>query len=182
MIKRLKREETILMIVDVQERLIPAIHEGKLVARSCSVLAQVAQTLQIPVIVTEQYPEKLGATMPEIMGILDEYQPLSKKQFSSCTPEVMEVLKSTSERQTILLCGVEAHVCVQQTALDLLANNFDVFVARDAISSRTFANAEIGWQRMMRTGAIPVSVESALFELLQSADAPEFKDVHRLIK
>jgi nicotinamidase-related amidase len=77
---------------------------------------------------------------------------------------------------------VEAHVCVQQTALDLLANDFDVFVARDAISSRTFANAEIGWQRMIGAGAIPVSVESALFELLQTAAAPEFKAIHQLIK
>jgi len=182
MIKRLKREETILMIVDVQERLIPAIHEGEQVARSCSILAQAAQTLDIPLIITEQYPEKLGATVPEIVNVLDEYHPISKKQFSSCTPEVVDVLKSTSERQTILLCGVETHVCVQQTALDLLANDFDIFVARDAISSRTFTNAEIGWQRMIGGGAIPVSVESALFELLQTADHPQFKAVHQLIK
>jgi len=182
MIKRLQREETILLIVDVQERLIPAIHEGEQVARSCSVLTQAAQTLDIPLIITEQYPEKLGATVPEIRGVLHQYQPISKKQFSSCTPEMMDLLKSTFERRKILLCGVEAHVCVQQTALDLLANDFDVFVARDAISSRTIANAEIGWQRIIGAGAIPVSVESALFELLQTADHPQFKAVHQLIK
>jgi nicotinamidase-related amidase len=182
MTKRLRSEETILLIVDVQERLVPAIFESQSVVHSCTTLAQAAQALQIPVIVTEQYPEKLGATVPEIRGVLHQFQPLSKKQFSSCTPEVMDVLKSTFERRSILLCGVEAHVCVQQTALDLLANDFDVFVARDAISSRTIANAEIGWQRMIGAGAIPVSVESALFELLQTADHPQFKAVHQLIK
>ena len=182
MIKRLQPEETILLIVDVQERLIPAIHEGTLVTHSCSVLAQAAQILQIPLIITEQYPEKLGASVPEITSVLDEYQPISKKQFSAYTPEVMNILKSTFERRSILLCGVEAHVCVQQTALDLLQNGFDVFVARDAISSRTIANAEIGWQRMIGAGAIPVSVESALFELLQTAGHPQFKAVHQLIK
>jgi nicotinamidase-related amidase len=182
MIKRLKREETILMIVDVQERLVPAIYEVELIVRSCTILAQAAQIFKIPIILTEQYPEKLGATVPEIVNVLDEYQPIPKKQFSACTPEVTDVLKSTSERSSILLCGVEAHVCVQQTALDLLTNGFDVFVARDAISSRTITNAEIGWQRMIGAGAIPVSVESALFELLQTANASEFKAIHQLIK
>lgn len=182
MIKHLVQEETILMIVDVQERLVPAIHEAAQILHSCTLLAQAAQILQIPIIITEQYPEKLGATVPEIRDVLDEYQPISKKYFSAYTPEVIELLKSTSERSSILLCGVEAHVCVQQTALDLLANGFDVFVARDAISSRTSANAEIGWQRMMYAGAIPVSVESALFELLRTANHQQFKAVHQLIK
>jgi nicotinamidase-related amidase len=182
MITRLEKEETILLIVDVQERLVPAIYEAEQLLRSCTILAQAAQILKIPLIVTEQYPEKLGATVPEITGVLDEFQPISKKQFSAYTPEVIDVLKSTSGRQTILLCGVEAHVCVQQTALDLLANGFAVFVARDAISSRTAANAAVGWQRMIGAGAIPVSVESTLFELLQTAGAPEFKAIHQLIK
>lgn len=182
MIKRLQKEETVLIIVDVQERLIPAIHQAEHVVQSCGLLAQAAQTLQFPIIVTEQYPEKIGATVPEITSVLDNYQPIPKKYFSAYTPEVIDLLKSTSERSSILLCGVEAHVCVQQTALDLLANGFDVFVARDAISSRTPANAEIGWQRMISAGAIPVSVESVLFELLQTADAPEFKAIHQLIK
>lgn len=182
MIKRLRKEETILLIIDVQERLIPAIHQAERVVHSCVVLSQAAQTLQLPIIVTEQYPEKIGATVSEITSVLNEYQPIAKKYFSAYTPEVADLLKSTSERSSILLCGVEAHVCVQQTALDLLANGFDVFVARDAISSRTVANAEIGWQRMIGAGAIPISVESALFELLQTADAQEFKVIHQLIK
>ena len=170
------------MVVDVQERLIPAIHEAAQVVHSCAVLAQAAQIFNIPIIVTEQYPEKLGATVPEITNVLNDYQPISKKQFSAYTPKVIDVLKSTSERRSILLCGVEAHVCVQQTALDLLTNGFDVFVARDAINSRISTDAEFGWQRMISAGAIPVSVESSLFELLQSAAASEFKVIHQLIK
>ncbi|MEO6908531.1 MAG: isochorismatase family protein [Abditibacteriaceae bacterium] len=182
MVKRLKREESILMIVDVQERLVPAIHEAAQVVHACVVLAQAAQLLKIPLIVTEQYPEKLGATMPEIVGVVNNYLPISKKQFSAYTPEVIDILKKNSARNSVLLCGVEAHVCVQQTALDLLANDFDVFVVRDAISSRIVANAEIGWKRMIGAGAVPVSVESALFELLQTADSTEFKAIHQLIK
>lgn len=182
MIKRLKREETILMIVDVQERLVPAIHEGTQVIHACGVLAQAAQVLKIPVIVTEQYPEKLGATVPEIVSVVNNYQPIPKKQFSAWASAVIDILQNNPQRSSILLCGVEAHVCVQQTALDLLANGFDVFVARDAISSRTPANAEIGWQRMIGAGAVPLSVESSLFELLQSAEATEFKAIHQLIK
>jgi len=182
MIKRLRQEETILMVIDVQERLIPAIHEAERVVHSCAILAQAVQTLQIPTMITEQYPEKIGATVAEITQVLNKYQPISKKYFSAYTPEIIDLLKNNPQRSSILLCGVEAHVCVQQTALDLLQNGFDVFVARDAISSRTPANAEIGWQRMINAGAIPVSVESALFELLETADHPQFKAVHQLIK
>src|SRR5690606_3166744 len=119
--------------------------QAERVVHSCVLLAQAAQILQLPVIVTEQYPEKIGATVPEVIDALDEYRPLAKKYFSAYTPNMIDLLKSYSTRKSILLCGVEAHVCVQQTALDLIANGFDVFVARDAISSRTPTNAEIGW-------------------------------------
>ena len=160
----------------------PAIDGAELLVRSCGVLAQAAQTLHIPIVVTEQYPEKLGATVPSITEVLERYQPISKKRFSACTPEVIDILKSTFQRRQVIVCGVEAHVCVQQTTLDLLQAGFDVFVVRDAISSRTLANAEIGWQRMTGAGVVPVSVESALFELLQTADHPQFKAVHQRIK
>lgn len=182
LMQRLKMEETVLMVIDVQERLTPAIHESQQVVKGCAILVNAAQLLHIPVIVTEQYPEKLGATVADITGVLNEYHPIAKKQFSSCTEEVMTVLKGLPGRRSLLLCGMEAHVCVQQTALDLLEKGYAVFAAHDAISSRTAGNAEIGWRRMMRAGAVPVSVESALFELLQTADRPEFKAVHQLIK
>src|SRR5690606_12652958 len=126
LMQQLKIDQTILMMIDVQERLVPAIHEVERVVHSCAILAQAAQTLQIPVIITEQYPEKIGATVAEITQVLNEYQPISKKYFSAYTPEVADDLKNNPERRSILLCGVEAHVCVQQTALDLLANGFDV--------------------------------------------------------
>lgn len=180
--QRLRIEEIVLMVIDVQERLTPAIHKAEQVTAGCAVLANAAQLLQIPLLVTEQYPEKLGATVAAITGVLKEYQPIAKKQFSSCTDEVMAALKALPGRRSVLLCGMEAHVCVQQTALDLLEKGYAVFAVRDAISSRTAENAEIGWRRMMRAGAVPVSVESALFELLQTADRPEFKAVHQLIK
>jgi len=179
---RLTTENTLLLIIDVQERLLPAMHESAATAQSCSILARAASLLHIPVLITEQYPEKLGSTVAAIHDAGAEHQVFSKKQFSSCTAEVMAALLRHPARRHILLCGIEAHVCVLQTALDLRDKNYDVFVARDAISSRTTANAEIGWERMRGAGAIPVSVESALFELLQTADRPEFKAIHPLIK
>jgi len=179
---RLTTENTLLLIVDVQERLLPAMHESAATAQSCRILARAAAILQIPIIVTEQYPEKLGPTILDIRDACGDHQTFSKKQFSSCTAEVMAALLRQPSRRHILICGIEAHVCVLQTALDLRDKNYEVFVTRDAISSRAIANAQIGWERMMKAGAVPISVESALFELLQTADHPEFKAIHQLIK
>lgn len=179
---RLTIKNTLLFVVDVQERLLPAMHEATATAQSCHVLARAAGILRLPIIVTEQYPEKLGPTVADLNAACEEQQKFAKKQFSACTAEVMAALLRQSARRHILLCGIEAHVCVLQTALDLRDKNYEVFVARDAISSRTPANAQIGWDRMMAAGAIPTSTESALFELLQTADRPEFKAVHSLIK
>ena len=128
MIKRLIREETILMVVDVQERLVPVIHDAAQVVHSCAALAQSALVFNIPIILTEQYPEKLGATVPQVLSVLTDDPPFSKKQFSAYTTETIDLLKIDPQRNSVLLCGVEAHVCVQQTALDLLSNDFDVFI------------------------------------------------------
>ena len=171
---RLCRSQTLLLIVDVQERLMPAIHEAERVERNCILLARAALQLQIPILVTEQNPARLGSTVVPIGEVLGEYTPISKMLFSSCTPETLDAIKA-SERSTILLCGVEAHVCVVQTALDLIDAGYSVFATRDAISSRAPENYEIGWQRMMRAGALPTSTESAIFELLHEAGTPDFK-------
>lgn len=180
--QRLKIDETVLVLVDVQEKLMPVIDHADAVIQRCQVLVKAANVLQIPLIVTEQYPLMLGATVSSINDELQDITPISKKSFSACTAEMSQSLKAVSQRRSVLLCGVEAHVCVLQTALDLIDQQYDVFVVRDAISSRASVDCETGWERMMRAGAIPVSVESALFELLQTADRPEFKAVHRLIK
>lgn len=177
---RLHRESTLLMIVDVQTRLMPVIHEAERVEQNAVLLAQAANELKIPVLITEQNPRHLGQTIEPLRPFAPE-TPMEKMRFSACTDSVNAAI-AASERKTILLCGVEAHVCVLQTALDLLRQEYSVFVARDAISSRTPQNAEIGWQRMLRAGAVPTSAESAVFELLEEAGTAEFRTMLRLVK
>lgn len=181
---RLRREETILLIVDVQDRLAPAMFEAEALVRNCTTLAAAAVQMQFPIVVTEQYPERLGATVPEVSAAIaqsGEMAPVSKMLFSACTESVQATLRELG-RPTILMCGIEAHVCVMQSALDLLEAGLQVFVPHDAISSRQESNKQIGWERMLRSGAFPTSTESAIFELLREAGTPDFKAMLRLIK
>lgn len=171
---RLRKGSTLLLIVDVQERLMPAIHNAEQVEKNCLLLARAAAHLQIPVLMTEQNPEKLGRTWSSIREAAALTTPVAKMRFSACEGSTHDAIKA-SERDTILLCGVEAHVCVMQTALDLHDAGYAVFAARDAMGSRQIENAEIGWQRMMRAGVLPTSAESAVFELLEEAGTPDFK-------
>lgn len=171
---RLRAQDTLLLIVDVQERLMPAIHGAESVEKNCILLAQAARQLRLPIVVTEQNPNRLGATSNPLREAAGFPSAISKMLFSACTESTLSAIQS-SGRKTILLCGVEAHVCVLQTALDLREREYSVFVARDAISSRTPENAEVGWQRMLGAGVLPTSAESAVFELLKEAGTPDFK-------
>ncbi len=177
---RLRRDDTLLLIVDVQERLVPAMHDAENVVQNCALLARAARQMKLPIVVTEQYPQRLGATLPAIAEHCSSAAH-AKMLFSACIDEVSEVLRE-SGRQTVLLCGIEAHVCVLQSALDLLDAGYTVFVVRDAISSRTPQNAEIGWARMISAGCLPTSTESAIFELLREAGTPDFKALLPFIK
>jgi nicotinamidase-related amidase len=144
-----------------------------------------AVQLQLPIVLTEQYPERLGATVPEIATVIaqgeDVPAPVAKMLFSACTESVQTRLREL-QRPTILMCGNEAHVCVMQSALDLMEDGYQVFVPFDAISSRSESNKQIGWERMLRSGVVPTSTESAIFELLREAGTPDFKAMLALIK
>lgn len=187
-IPRLRREDTLLLVVDVQQRLLPAMFEAERVVRHGALLARAARRLAIPIVVTEQYPEKLGPTvaplrevMAEAMG---EFAPIAKMLFSACTEETMQTLNTLREsgRASVLLCGLEAHVCVLQSALDLLEAGFTVFVPQDAISSRYEDDKKAGLERMRGAGAILCSTEMAVFELLREAGTPDFKALLPFIK
>ena len=133
----------------------------------------------IPVLVTEQYPSGLGETVPEVADHLPEGTvPVEKVSFSAAAADGFDL----SGRDQVLVCGIEAHVCVNQTVADLLDSVDEVQVAEDAVGSRTAANKRIGLNKMERAGAVLTSVETALFELLGGSDAPEFKEVQRLVK
>ena len=180
MIPRLTSDGSLLLVVDVQARLLPAMHDAARVERNIAALCQVARRLQIPVVVTEQNPAKIGGTVESIRAALGEFEPLEKLRFSSFAVAKSQI--EATNRKKVLLCGLESHVCVTQTALDLLESGFFVFVAGDAISSRSQFNHQIGWERMKFAGAIPTSVESAIFEWLGEAGTDDFRAILPWIK
>jgi nicotinamidase-related amidase len=178
---KLDRARAALAVIDVQEAFRPAVLDFEQVAGNVGVLVQGAQILGLPVIVTEQYPKGLGNTVPEVAGHLEGVEPIEKVCFSAVAADGFPAALD-AERDQVVLCGIEAHVCVNQTAEDLLATGREVHVVKDAVSSRTADNRELGLHKMERSGATLTSVETALFELLRAAGTPEFKQVQALVK
>ena len=174
----LDRSRAALVVVDVQEAFRPAVGEFEAVARNAGVLVQGARALDLPVVVTEQYPQGLGRTVPEVAEHLDGLRPLEKVVFSACRADGFDL----GGRDQALVCGIETHVCVSQTVHDLLDAGLEVHVATDAVSSRSAANRRVGLAKMERAGAVLSSVETALFELLGAAGSDEFKMIQKLVK
>jgi len=178
---KLDRARAALAVIDVQEGFRPAVLDFEQVAANVAVLVQGAQALGLPVLVTEQYPRSLGETVPEVAARLGDIPRMEKVCFSALDADGFAAALG-DERDQVVLCGIESHVCVNQTAEDLLAAGREVHVAQDAVSSRTAANRDLGLHKMERAGATLTSVETALFELLRAAGTPEFKEIQRLVK
>jgi nicotinamidase-related amidase len=174
----LQRDRTALVVVDIQEAFRSVVGEFDAVAHNAAVLVQGARILDVPVLVTEQYPRGLGATVPEVAQHLDGVPRLEKVVFSAARADGFDL----AGRDQALVCGIETHVCVAQTVADLLDDGADVQVAADAVSSRTAANRRTGLAKMEASGAMLTSTEMALFELLGRAGTPEFKEVQALVK
>ena len=175
--------QTALAVVDMQESFRRPIHDFAEVAARVALVAHAAQLLGVPVVVTEQYPKGLGRTASEIRAVLPEgLEPIEKTAFSSCgAGEFVARLERAGARQ-VLLCGIEAHVCVNQTAHDLLARGYQVHLLADCVSSRSPQNKQVGVEKMLRSGALPSSTELALFELMRDARHEQFKEIQKLIK
>jgi nicotinamidase-related amidase len=174
----LERERTALVVVDVQEAFRPAVGEFETVARNAGILVQGARALDLPIVVTEQYPRGLGHTVPEVAEHLDGVEPLEKVVFSAARADGFGL----GDRDQALVCGIEAHVCVEQTVQDLLDRDVEVHVAADAVTSRTALNRRLGVEKMERSGAWVTSTEMALFELVGRAGTDEFKRIQALVK
>jgi nicotinamidase-related amidase len=175
---RLDPERTALIVVDVQEAFRKAIPDFDRIAKATATLIEGAEAIGIPIVVTEQYPKGLGETVPEVADHLPEgTAPLEKVCFSAADAEGFDL----GGRDQALVCGIETHVCVNQTALGLLESGVEVQVAEDAVGSRFDENKRIGLHKMERAGAAMTSVETALFELLGRAGTDEFKTVQKLI-
>jgi len=177
----LLQEEAVLLIIDMQEKLLPAMKYGKQIIRNTNTIISFAKRLEVPIIFTEQYPKGLGKTTSEVSDNLGELSPCEKSTFSSCTPEVTSVLKGLG-RKKIILTGTETHVCVFQTARGLLDLGYQVFVVGDATCSRTKENYRNGLALMSSMGAVVTNTETVLFDLLKESGTPLFKELSKLIK
>jgi nicotinamidase-related amidase len=182
----LNREEAVLLVVDVQEKLVPAIDKD-LYPRSLKnmqIAIEAAGTLGLPIFLTEQYPKGLGGTVPEVLRSLEgkEFRRFEKMTFSCARDE--EFLSAVSElnRKQMIMVGMETHVCVYQTSVDLTRAGYSLFVLDDAVSSRFLHNYLSGLQALRDAGCTVFSTETAIFQLLKVAATPEFKKVVSLIK
>lgn len=183
MIGKLHPEKTVMLLCDVQERFIPLIYKTATVVNTCRYMTGVAKALDIPVIGTQQYTKAFGLTVPECFSTAEELlaTPIyEKKLFSMLTPEVRTRLAELETRDVYILMGIEAHVCVQQTCLDLLEQGKEVHLIVDGVSSQQVLDRKIAFQRMQRAGAYLTTGQSAAFMLMQSADHPNFKTVSKL--
>ncbi|HEV2383119.1 MAG TPA: isochorismatase family protein [Terriglobia bacterium] len=173
----LDRTKVALVLIDLQYRLLATVHEQQRVLSNCSLLLRLARVLELPVILTTQYAGGLGNIHPEILNLIDGVRPFDKLSFG-CFGDAnfpRHLASEAPQANTLLLAGVESHICVAQTALGAIAAGYLVHVAADAVSSRSLANWQSGLERMERAGAVMVSTEMAAYELLGRAGTPEFK-------
>src|SRR5579871_4753455 len=170
-------EECALLVIDIQEKLLPPIFNKDALVRNAQLLIRMANILEFPTLVSTQYTRGLGPTVPEIASLLSLRHPIDKLEFSCFSnDQFCGSMKSLpGNRNTLLLCGMETHICVMQTALGALNRGFLVHVASDAVGSRTEANWSVGLKRMETAGALISSTETIIYELLRASGTPAFK-------
>ena len=178
----LDRAKSALLIVDVQERLTPVMTDPRRVIHNCHLLIRAAQRLQIPALASEQYPKGLGPTMVHLRSLLPEDDILPKLHFSGAGDETILARLKSLEKPQIVIAGIEAHVCVLQTALDLKMRGFTPAVVADACASRREDSERLAWNRLGQSGIPLVSVEMTIFEWLNRAGNTEFKELSALIR
>jgi nicotinamidase-related amidase len=178
----LKAENSFLLIVDVQRRLAPATYDPEAAIKSCATLMRAARALNVPMLVSEQYPKGLGPTVDALAALAPNDATMDKVHFSCLADEAIRARIAGLERRQAVLAGMEAHVCVLQTALDLIEAGYAAAIVADAVTSRTPENKALGLARAAHRGAEIVSTEMVLFEWLRTAQHPAFKLVSASIK
>ncbi|HZQ23977.1 MAG TPA: hydrolase [Terriglobales bacterium] len=180
----LQAERCALIVIDIQEKLLPPIHEKEQLVRNSQLLIRLAGVLKMPLLMSTQYAKGLGSTVPDIAALTPEIQPIDKLMFSCFGSDVFcsSLKRLPGNRNTVLLCGMESHICVMQTALGALREGYIVHVASDAVSSRTEWNWRIGLERMRAAGAIISSTEMIMYELLRSSGSAAFKELLPYLK
>jgi nicotinamidase-related amidase len=178
----LHKDDALLVLVDIQERLAAVMSERQKVIANCLHLIEISRLLDIPVILNEQYPKGLGPTVQEIREALSSYEPIEKLSFSCCAGAAFLQHLAATERKKVILVGMETHVCVLQTCLGLLDGGYSVHTVADAICSRTKENFRAGIEYMRDAGSVITCTEAVLFQLLERAGTEEFKIISRSIK
>ena len=177
------RESTALVVIDLQEAFRQAIPDFGEVVANVARMARGAQILGVPVLVTEQYPRGLGHTAEEIrLALPDEQEIIEKTAFSSCGAAAFNERLQALRVKHVIVCGIEAHICVNQTVHDLLAQGYAAHLLRDCISARFDHNKQAGLDKMRQSGALPSSIEMALFEMMRDARHEQFKAIQKLVK
>jgi nicotinamidase-related amidase len=180
----LRRDDTVLVAVDLQEPFLRNIHGRDPLLANVGLLLGAAKVLGVPIVPTVQYAERMGGVIPEIAAILPEScpAPLDKLCFSCAGSDAFLAHLQSLGRKQVLLCGVETHICVAQTAMDLVAAGYQAHIAADAVSSRTLEKHKLGMERVRDSGVLPCAAEAAVYELLQEAGTAEFKEILKLVK
>ncbi len=178
----LNRENTGLIVVDIQGKLAGLVYESDTVIANCATLIQGAKALDLPIVLLEQNPERLGSTISELSCHLESISPIPKFTFNACEcPEFLEAIKF-HHIENWIICGIEAHICVYQTARSLVEQGYNVELVSDCVSSRTHANLQVGINRSLASGAAITSLEMCLYELVKDCRTPEFKKILGLVR
>lgn len=179
---QIKKEDAVLVLIDFQERLMPAIKGVAELEATVIKLVKGAKVLGLPILVTQQYTRGLGPTVTPIAEAIGSFFPIEKLTFSAMrTQEFKEALEQTGKK-TVIICGIESHICVQQTTLDLLEAGYEVFLIHDCVASRNNNDKKYAQRRMSEAGAIGTTYESALYEMLVSSKAEGFKEISAIVK
>lgn len=180
---RIRKKNTVAVVIDVQEKLFPVIAENNILEEKLNRFINGLKVLGVDILVTEQYTKGLGTTIESIKNSLENYYlPLEKMSFSCCGLDTFEKKLKESGKNTVIITGIESHVCVLQTVLDLLDKGYIVVVVEDCISSRNLNDKRIAVERMRDEGAIITTYESILFEMLEHSGTEEFKSISRIVK
>jgi len=175
-------DDTVLVLVDVQGRLAEIMHEKEALFDNLQRLIKGMQALKVPILWLEQIPEKMGPTIPPLAALLTGEQPIRKTSFSACGNDIFMKRLHSLGRKRVVVAGIETHVCIYQTAKDLVERDYEVDVVADAVSSRSAANKQVALTAIQDAGARLTSTEMILFELMQTAEHPAFREMLRIIK
>ncbi len=178
----INRDDTLFIAIDYQEKLMPVMHNKEELEDKVCRLAEGLKAIGIPHIVTQQYTKGIGQTIPSVAEAIGEFEPIDKTSFGCLNNEEFVKQLEAAGRKTCVVCGIEAHICLQQTVLQLLEEGYTVYVPVDCISSRSKQDRKVSIKRMQAAGAIMTTYEAVLYELLQDAKAPEFKAISKIVK